>query len=51
MDRSWKQFNRALVFVPDHGGHSTDETHGGHGSDQPDDMIVNHYYRICEKRS
>jgi len=50
MDRSWKKFNRILVFVPDHGGHSTDETHGGHGSDQPDDMIVNHYYRISEKQ-
>ena len=49
MDRSWKKYNRALVFVPDHGGHSTDETHGGHGSEQPDDMIVNHYYRISEK--
>ena len=50
MDRSWKQYNRVLVFVPDHGGHSTDETHGGHGSDLPDDMIVNHYYRISEKQ-
>ena len=50
MERSWKQYNRALVFVPDHGGHNTDETHGGHGSDLPDDMIVNHYYRISEKQ-
>ena len=50
MDRSWKQYNRALVFVPDHGGHATDETHGGHGSDLPDDMIVSHYYRISERQ-
>lgn len=50
MDRCWKKYHRVLVFVPDHGGHSTDETHGGHGSDLPDDMIVNHYYRISEKR-
>jgi len=50
MDRNWKKYNRALVFVPDHGGHYTDETHGGHGSELPDDMIVNHYYRISEKQ-
>jgi len=50
MDQYWKPYNRVLAFVPDHGGHYTDETHGGHGSDLPDDMIVNHYYRISEKR-
>ncbi|MBQ9500874.1 MAG: alkaline phosphatase family protein [Lentisphaeria bacterium] len=50
MDEYWAKYNRALVFVPDHGGHPTDETHGGHGSDLPEDMIVNHYYRICEGR-
>lgn len=50
MDKYWAKYNRALVFVPDHGGHNTDETHGGHGSDLPEDMIVNHYYRICEGR-
>ena len=50
MDEHWKQYNRMLVFVPDHGGHPTDETHGGHGSEREDDMIVNHYYRISEKR-
>ena len=50
MDRYWERYNRVLVFVPDHGGHATDEVHGGHGSELPDDMIVNHFYRICEKR-
>jgi len=49
MDRYWKAYNRVLVFVPDHGGHNTDETHGGHGSDRPEDMIVNHYYRVSGK--
>ncbi len=48
MDKYWAKYNRVLVFVPDHGGHYTDEKHGGHGSDRPEDMIVNHYYRICE---
>lgn len=50
MDRYWAKYNRVLVFVPDHGGHCTDERHGGHGSDRPEDMVVNHYYRICEGR-
>lgn len=50
MDKYWKKYNRTLVFVPDHGGHYTDETHGGHGSDLPDDMLVSHYYRISEKQ-
>ncbi|MBR7103771.1 MAG: hypothetical protein IKC65_02410 [Lentisphaeria bacterium] len=48
MDNSWKQFNRALVFVPDHGGHNADERHGMHGTDLPEDMLVYHFYRICE---
>lgn len=48
MDEHWKRFNRALVFVPDHGGHNADERHGTHGTDMPEDMLVNHYYRICE---
>jgi hypothetical protein len=34
--------------VPDHGGHYVSEVKGGHGSDMPEDMLVNHYYRICE---
>ena len=48
MDQHWKSYNRALVFVPDHGGHPVDETHGAHGENIPEDMLVNHYYRICE---
>lgn len=50
MDRYWAKYHRVLVFVPDHGGHNTDERHGGHGSDLPEDMVVNHYYRVCEGR-
>ena len=44
----WKKFNHALVFVPDHGGHYVSETKGAHGSDMAEDMLVNHYYHICE---
>ena len=50
MDRYWEKYHRVLVFVPDHGGHNTDERHGGHGSDLPEDMLVDHYYRVCEGR-
>ena len=50
MDKCWKNYNRALVFVPDHGGHQVDETHGTHGFDIPEDMLVNHFYRICEAK-
>ena len=51
IDIYWAKYNRMLAFVPDHGGHYTDETHGGHGSDLQEDMIVNHYYRIRGKQS
>ena len=49
MEKHWSGFNRVLAFVPDHGGHPTDETHGGHGTELPDDMLVSHYYRLDEK--
>lgn len=48
MDTYWKEYNRVLAFIPDHGCHDCDETHGGHGSSMPDDMVVNHYYRLME---
>ena len=49
MDKHYSGMNRALVFVPDHGGHLIDETHGTHGFDIPEDMLVSHYYRLREK--
>jgi predicted AlkP superfamily phosphohydrolase/phosphomutase len=49
MDKHYGNMNRALVFVPDHGGHLLDETHGTHGFDIPEDMLVSHYYRLREK--
>ena len=51
MDVHWKKFNRILAFVPDHGGHAVDETHGAHGSNTPEDMLVNHYYRIRSRET
>ncbi len=45
-DKCWEKYNRAVVFVPDHGGHLVNESNGAHGTDTPEDMLVNHFYRI-----
>lgn len=49
MDQHYKDQNRMLVFVPDHGGHLVEERRGVHGFDIPEDMLVSHYYRLREK--
>lgn len=49
MDQYYKDKNRMLVFVPDHGGHLIDENTGVHGFDVPEDMLVSHYYRLRGK--
>ncbi len=48
-DKYWKDFDRTLIWAPDHGNHVIDETSGGHGSNIPEDMVVNHFYRIRRK--
>ena len=45
-DKYWKDFDRTLIWAPDHGNHVIDETSGGHGSNIPEDMVVNHFYRL-----
>ncbi len=45
-EREWAKYNRAVVWSPDHGNHPVDETHGAHGSNIPEDMVVNHFYRL-----
>ncbi len=48
-DRVWSRFNRLIAFVPDHGQHTVHDhlgTHGTHHDNIPEDMLVNHYYRI-----
>ncbi len=43
-----KQYNRLLMFTPDHGGHIDPETgKGTHGSDIPEDMQIYHYYHVA----
>lgn len=46
MDEYWKDYNRVLTFVPDHGQHPVDARQGSHGENCPEDMLVSHYYRI-----
>ena len=45
-DELWGEYNRVLVWAPDHGNHPVSETSGTHGTNTADDMLVNHYYRI-----
>ena len=51
MDQYYASYNRALVFVPDHGGHDLEDGHGTHGTDLEEDMLVSHYYRLMEKKA
>ncbi len=45
-DTVWKNFNHAVIWAPDHGNHPIDSEHGAHGDNIPEDMLVNHFYRI-----
>ena len=45
-EKYWKDFDRTVIWAPDHGNHVIDETSGGHGSNIPEDMVVNHFYRV-----
>ena len=49
VDTVWGDYNRLLVWCPDHGQHETSPGHGGHGSDMPEDMLVYHFYSIRKK--
>ena len=46
-ERYWKSYNRAVIWAPDHGNHQVDELTGSHGKDIPEDMLVNHFYRLA----
>ena len=49
VDKYWKDFDRTVIWAPDHGNHVIDETSGGHGTNTAEDMVVNHFYRIRSK--
>ncbi len=46
-EKYWGRYDRAVVFAPDHGNHQVDEKTGSHGKDIPEDMLVNHFYRVA----
>ena len=48
-EKHWNKYNHAVIFAPDHGNHQVDELTGGHGKDIPEDMLVNHFYRLAAK--
>lgn len=44
-DKYWRDYNRVIVFAPDHGGHVDDVTgRGNHGLDIPADMDLVHFW-------
>ncbi|MBQ4337673.1 MAG: alkaline phosphatase family protein [Lentisphaeria bacterium] len=45
-DRVWQRADRVVAWVPDHGNHVVDEHSGTHGTNTPEDMVVNHFYRL-----
>lgn len=49
-DEVWKDYNRVVVFAPDHGSHNAEDGSGTHGSDSAEDSIVNHGWRLGAAR-
>ena len=45
-DEIWGKYNRTVIWAPDHGNHPVNEKSGTHGANCPEDMLVNHFYRI-----
>ena len=45
-DEIWANYNHTLVWAPDHGNHPISENSGTHGTNTPEDMLVNHFYKI-----
>ena len=50
-EKHWKKYDRAVIFAPDHGNHQVDELTGSHGKDIPEDMLVNHFYRLAAAKA
>ncbi|MBQ7393576.1 MAG: alkaline phosphatase family protein [Lentisphaeria bacterium] len=45
-ERVWQRADRVIAWVPDHGNHVVDEHSGTHGTNTPEDMVINHFYRL-----
>jgi hypothetical protein len=47
VDRAWAQYDRVLLFCPDHGGHiDTNTGRGTHGAACPEDLEVVHFFGL-----
>jgi predicted AlkP superfamily pyrophosphatase or phosphodiesterase len=47
LDQAWAQYDRAILFSPDHGGHIDPATgRGTHGLSSPDDLEVLHFFGL-----
>jgi len=47
VEAHWKQYDRMIVFAPDHGAHVSQTTgRGTHGEDIPDDMHIQHFFGL-----
>ncbi|MCR4575435.1 MAG: hypothetical protein K5787_16885, partial [Lentisphaeria bacterium] len=49
IDEYWGNYNRLLVWCPDHGAHESSPGRGSHGTDMPEDLLVYHFYSIRAK--
>ena len=51
LDRAWSQYDRAVLFCPDHGGHIDPVSgRGTHGLASPDDLEVLHFFGLRSGR-
>ena len=46
VDKYWKKHPRAVIWTPDHGNHAINDSQSAHGKNIPEDMLVDHYYRL-----
>ena len=46
VDQYWKKHPRAVIWTPDHGNHAINDSQSAHGKNIPEDMLVDHYYRL-----
>jgi hypothetical protein len=44
MEQGWGEFDRLLLFAPDHGAHALPDGRGDHCDDIPDDMEITHFW-------
>ena len=51
VDHAWSQYNTAVLFCPDHGGHVDPNTgRGTHGAALPEDLEVVHFFGLRRAR-